>query len=82
MEMADLLQLSIKRNASDLHILPELPPLLRIDGELVKLKEYPILSAATTKYLIYSFLSNNYFSFRLVKTQIFSSFIKRPILKM
>lgn len=57
MEMVELLQLSIKRNASDLHILPELPPLLRIDGELVQLKDYPVLSQATTKYLIYSFLT-------------------------
>lgn len=57
MEMEELLQLSVKRDASDLHILPESSPLLRIDGELIQLKDISPLSAQTTKSLIYSFLN-------------------------
>jgi twitching motility protein PilT len=59
MEIAELLQLSIKRHASDLHVLPELPPLLRVDGELLQIKEMPPLSAEMTKNLIYSFLTKH-----------------------
>ena len=45
MEMAELLALSIKHRASDLHVLPEMPPLLRVDGELHPLKDMAPLSA-------------------------------------
>lgn len=57
MEMADLLRLSIKHHASDLHLSPGMPLILRIDGELQQFAEFGSLSAATTKTLIYSFLS-------------------------
>jgi len=57
MEVADLLRLSIESKASDLHILPESRPLLRLDGDLVQAKDIPVLSAETTKQLIYSFLT-------------------------
>jgi twitching motility protein PilT len=57
--MVELLELSIKYHASDLHILPGLPPLLRIDGELLPAKDMPILPANVTKQLIYSILTKN-----------------------
>jgi twitching motility protein PilT len=57
MEMAELLKLSVERHASDLHITPELPPLLRIDGDLTHPKDLTPLSAEMTKSLIYSFLT-------------------------
>lgn len=59
MEMADLLELCVKRHASDLHILPDLTPLARIDGDLVPLKEMPVFSPEMTKNLIYSFLTKS-----------------------
>ena len=34
-QLADLLSLAIEKNASDLHIAPNYPPMLRIDGALV-----------------------------------------------
>ena len=40
MEVQELLQLSVQRHASDLHILPDLPPLMRIDGDLVRFKRH------------------------------------------
>lgn len=55
MEIEDLLKLAIKQKASDLHLLPEQPPLLRIDGNLIPAtRELPPLTAEETKRLIYS----------------------------
>jgi twitching motility protein PilT len=34
MKIADLLNLSVERGASDLHLTAGLPPLVRIDGEI------------------------------------------------
>lgn len=58
LEMADLLDLSVKHHASDLHILPGLSPLIRIDGDLIAIKEVPPFSSETTKNLIYSIMTN------------------------
>lgn len=41
MHIHELLELSVKRNASDLHLSQNLPPLLRIDGELTFLTDIP-----------------------------------------
>jgi twitching motility protein PilT len=57
MDVTKLLELSIERHASDLHILPDSRPLLRIDGVLGEIKEAPLFSAAETKNLIYSIMS-------------------------
>ncbi|VVC74956.1 Twitching mobility protein [Aquicella siphonis] len=59
MEMAELLQLSIKHHASDLHMLPGLSPLMRIDGELLPAKEIQPLSPDEVKALIYSVMTKN-----------------------
>ena len=34
MDIKELLQISVTEKASDLHILPDAPPMLRIDGDL------------------------------------------------
>src|SRR5579883_274990 len=54
MEITDLLLHSVKARASDLHIIPDQPPMIRIDGELSPIKDMLALSAEETKYLIYS----------------------------
>lgn len=54
MDLSQLLSLSVKRKASDLHISPGLHPMLRIDGDLVKMSDVPPLDAETTRRLIYS----------------------------
>ena len=56
MEIEDLLELSIQRGASDLHLLPNSPPLMRIDGDLVA-TEFQALSPEHAKRLIYSAMS-------------------------
>jgi twitching motility protein PilT len=57
MEIEKLLEASVNEHASDLHIIPGLPPQLRIDGVLTPIKTHSSLTANDTKNLIYSFLS-------------------------
>jgi twitching motility protein PilT len=54
MDLMQLLSISVKENASDLHISPGSQPILRIDGDLVSIKDTPILDPDMTKSLIYS----------------------------
>lgn len=59
MDIIELLNLSVKSGASDLHLAPETPPMLRIDGELLAIENSPALNAETTKSLIYSVMTDN-----------------------
>lgn len=54
--MKELIELVIKRKASDLHISVGVPPMLRIDGKLIQ-TEYEPLTADDTKSLIFSILT-------------------------
>jgi twitching motility protein PilT len=54
--LRELLDLMVKRNASDLHLTVGAPPILRIDGKLVK-TEYDILTPDVTKKLAYSIMN-------------------------
>ncbi|MDZ7798965.1 MAG: type IV pilus twitching motility protein PilT [Patescibacteria group bacterium] len=49
---------AVKKNASDLHIIAGQPPILRIDGELTKLKDYPVLTPKDTEELCLSILND------------------------
>ena len=55
----DLLETTINRNASDLHLLVGTYPTLRIDGRLVPLNDYPILTPDITKSLVYAILNED-----------------------
>lgn len=57
MQMYELLDQSVKQKASDLHIVPGLSPLLRIDGMLIPIKEASVLSPEETKHLIFSIMT-------------------------
>ena len=59
MEIKQLLELSVKYNASDLHLLPGIRPLLRIHGVLTPIKESNILSPDESKKLIYTLLTEH-----------------------
>ena len=52
MELEKLLELAVKKHASDLHLIPGLSPLLRIEGSLNVLKDYPVLSSNETERMI------------------------------
>lgn len=56
MEILNLLNLSIQKNASDLHLSPGLPPILRTDGNLQFLTDICALDANEIKQHIYNLL--------------------------
>lgn len=56
-ELKELLDLTIEKKASDLHLTENTPPILRIDGRLI-LTDMPKLTRDETKRLIYSILTN------------------------
>ncbi len=53
----ELLKITVDREASDLHITTYIPPRIRIHGSLLSL-DYPPLTPAETKTLIYSLLTD------------------------
>jgi len=57
MEINDMLKLSVTEGASDLHVLPGLPPLLRINGELITVKNQSTLSSSEVKNLLYGMMT-------------------------
>lgn len=58
MEMNELLKMCVKNNASDLHLSPGEPPILRIDGDLQSIKDMSPLDSDTTQSLIYSVMTS------------------------
>src|ERR1035437_2054051 len=56
MEIHELLDLTIKNNASDLHLLPGIPPAIRIDGALRYLSSYAPVSPAEMETMAFSIL--------------------------
>lgn len=59
MEMGELLRLSISKKASDLHLQPNLPPLLRIDGAIAPIKDFEKLSSDDIKRLLYTLMTED-----------------------
>lgn len=57
MDIQELLSLTIKNKASDLHLMPDLPPALRIDGALVFLTNFSKLSKESVEQMIFSLLT-------------------------
>src|SRR6266550_786393 len=57
MEIQELLSLTIKNKASDLHLLVGLPPTFRIDGQLRYLTTYPALKGEDIELMVYSLLT-------------------------
>jgi twitching motility protein PilT len=58
MIIQDLLKLTIERNASDLHIIPNYYPAIRLNGELNQLKAYSLVDGQTAKEMIFSILDD------------------------
>lgn len=59
MDMTELLKLSVKQNASDVHIAPTLPPMMRLNGDLVPLVNESPLDKEATQNLIYSIMTED-----------------------
>jgi len=58
MEIRDLLMLCIEKKASDLHITEKEPPILRIDGKLIR-TNFSVLTREDTKKIIYAVLTDS-----------------------
>lgn len=56
MEIKELLSLTIKNKASDLHLLVGIAPTIRIDGVLNSLSNYPVLTSEAIETMIFSIL--------------------------
>ncbi len=59
MELAELLTLSVQEKASDLHLSPGLPPLVRVNGDLIPIKDQPVLNADTLKKIIFGSMAED-----------------------
>ncbi|MDO8885584.1 type IV pilus twitching motility protein PilT [Candidatus Oleimmundimicrobium sp.] len=60
--MVDLIKLLpkiLESNASDLHITAGMPPIMRVNGKLTHIGEYPKLMPTDTKEIIYSILTQD-----------------------
>ncbi|MBI4345933.1 MAG: Flp pilus assembly complex ATPase component TadA, partial [Elusimicrobia bacterium] len=56
MELARILDAGLRLRASDIHLAAGAPPLVRVDGVLNELPEFPVLSAESCRALVYSAL--------------------------
>lgn len=56
MEITELLNLTVKNKASDLHLLVGIPPTIRVDGILNPLQNYPAVSPQEMEKMIFSIL--------------------------
>jgi len=56
--MRQMLDLAIEKQASDLHITAGTVPTLRIDGKLVPLSDFPVVTAESSEALLRSIMSN------------------------
>ena len=57
MDLQELLALTVKNHASDLHLMPGIPPVIRIDGALSYLSSFSQLSPQTVEAMMNSILS-------------------------
>jgi len=56
-DIEKLLSLAVKNRASDLHILPGLPPLMRVDGDLIVIQDFPKLRPEEAEQMLYSIMT-------------------------
>lgn len=68
-EVADLLQVMIKHNASDLHLKVGMPPMVRLDGELIPVGER-VLSDQDCKRLVFASMNGTQKRAMLEKKQV------------
>lgn len=57
MDLQKLLDLTVKSNASDLHLLAGIPPAIRIDGALKSLTNFAVLQPADIEQMIFSIIT-------------------------
>ncbi len=58
MEMIDILKAAVQKGASDLHLVIGQAPMIRQDGDLKAMTEFPVLTAEESRRIIYTLLSD------------------------
>src|SRR5579864_1904513 len=58
MDLSQLLNIAIKQQASDLHLSPGTPPLLRVQGELIKISGSDTIKAEHVRHWLYSLMDD------------------------
>ncbi len=58
MEMIDILKATYQKGASDLHIVVGRPPMMRLNGQLVPIPDFPVMTADETRRIIYTLMSD------------------------
>src|SRR5687767_8365487 len=74
MTIQELLSLTIKNKASDLHLLVGIPPSIRIDGELHYLTNYPATTNEVLEQMIFSLLKPDQKEYFLTNKELDFSF--------
>ena len=74
MDIKDLLQLTVDRNASDLHIIAGVPPTLRIDGQLSSVPSEAVLTPEAINNLLKEVLSSEQLEKVMVNKELDFSF--------
>jgi len=59
MTIAELLKLTVEKDGSDLHLVTDIPPYIRLYGELVPLAGFPPVTKEKMKELIHSMISHD-----------------------
>ncbi|MCX6785394.1 MAG: PilT/PilU family type 4a pilus ATPase [Candidatus Komeilibacteria bacterium] len=59
MDINSLFEIAVKKSASDLHLVAERRPILRIDGALEEIPKAEVLPRATLEKMVYSILTPN-----------------------
>lgn len=55
-DFVSILQASVKKGASDIHVVVGRPPMVRVRGEVISLEEFPVITAEESQALVYSIL--------------------------
>lgn len=70
MEIQDLLQITLKEKASDLHLIEGLPPIIRVDGELKPIAGSQALTEEALKALVFALLTEEQKEILLVNKEL------------
>lgn len=57
MSIQELLSYTVKNNASDLHLIPGIPPSVRVDGALLYIPKFPVLSHSDIESMVHSIIT-------------------------
>jgi len=74
MEINELLEITINKGASDLHLIPGVPPMLRVDGMLAPIVGREALTAETVQELVFSLVNEEQKEIILLNKELDFSF--------